>query len=301
MKDKILFFFLILLSIQPIRSIDGLDNSSLWLDSDELVTYGIQSYEIIKRESVIPPDYAWFRFPTHHPEKVNWTLDVRLYRVDGEPNLISREILNITYATSGFSWGVRLPEEAPAIYRFGVIRKDNLDSSEGVLITTVNVTELNLSRLIRLKLVLDKTEYRPNEDITYTTINLGDHWAEINPEFSIEKKVDSEWVHVKQNGRVRLVFVSMPDYAPPNSERSFTIRMSQHYKPLNEGRYRIVRKWTRYDRAEKKSYVIYQLNAEFNVVQKSQANLLYHYLQYILYSLLTVVALYIIYMRTLAR
>lgn len=301
MKDKLLFFFLILLSIQPTRSVYSLDNSSLWLDSDELITYGIQSYEIIEN-SLIPPDYAWFRFPTHHLQKVNWTLDVRLYRVDGEPELVSYEILNITYASSGFSWGVRLPEEAPATYRFGVIRKDNLDGSEGVLITTVNVRELDLSSVVRLKLVLDKTEYGLNEDITYTTINLGSHYAEINKGFSIEKKVDNEWVYVKQSG-IPLVFPSIADGIHPHSERSFTIRTSLHYRDLTAGRYRVVRKWTRWDRSLGKGVLIYQLTAEFNVRGQENVvpNLLSHYLRYILLSLLTAVSIYAIYVRTLAR
>ena len=299
MKDKIFLIFTILLCLQPTGPTYGLDNSSLWLDSDQLITYGIQSYEIIEN-SVIPPDYAWFKFPTHHSEKVNWTLDVRLYRVDGEPELVSHEVLNITYASSGFSWGVRLPEEAPATYRFGVIRRDNVDGSEGVLITTVNVTELNLKGLIRLKLVLDKTEYRPNEDITYTTINLGDQEIEIDQGFSIEKKVDDIWVHVKMD-KMPLVFVDMIDYVPPSSERSFTIRMFRHFKPLKEGRYRVVRKWTPWDRSLGKGVLVYQLTAEFNVVSHARINLLNHYLQYILYSLLIVMAIYAIYTRILSR
>jgi len=259
MKDKIFLIFTILLCLQPTGPTYGLDNSSLWLDSDELITYGIQSYEIIEK-SVIPPDYAWFRFPTHHPEKVNWTLDVRLYRVDGEPKLVSHEILNITYATSGFSWGVRLPEEAPATYRFGVIRRDNVDGSEGVLITSINVRELDLSSVVRLKLVLDKTEYQPNENITYTTINFGSHRAEIDPGFYIEKKVDNEWVYVKQSG-IFLVFPSIMDIVRQNSEESFTIRMSWHYQNLTEGRYRLVRELTHWDRSLGKGVLIYQLNA----------------------------------------
>ena len=275
MKDKILIFFLILLCIQPTRSVDGLDNSSLWLDSDELVTYGIQSYEIIKRESVIPPDYAWFRFPTHHPEKVNWTLDVRLYRVDGEPKLVSSEILNITYASSGFSWGVRLPDEVPATYRFGVIRRDNLDGSEGVLITTVNVRELNLPKF-GVKMVLDKTEYRSYEDITYTIINLGNSEITINLGWRLEKKRDDVWEPVHGRG---ITVVDIPDHVPPNSEKSYTISVKYYYKFLTKGRYRIVRRIT---------YAHKQLTAEFNVLFNS----VFIYLRFVPLTLLISVMIY---------
>ena len=299
MKDKIFLFFTILLCLQPTKSARCLENGSLWLDSDEFLADGIQSYEIIEN-GPIPPDYAWFRFPTHHPQKVNWTLDVRLYRVDGEPRLVSSEILNITYASSGFFWGVRLPEDAPAIYRFGVIRKDNLDGSEGALITTVYVPVLNLSMKSSIKLVLDKTVYRPNEDITYTTMNLGDYFIPINQGFIIEKKVDDGWVQVKQSG-VPLVFVDIMDGIHPHSERNFTIRTSLHYKGLTKGRYRIVRKLTEYNRVEKKSCLIYQLTAEVDIVQIVMRDRLDHYLHYILYSLLAMMAIYTVYSRFFSR
>ena len=283
MKDKIFLIFTILLCLQPTGPTYGLDNSSLWLDSDELITYGIQSYEIIEN-SVIPPDYAWFRFPTHLPQKVNWTLDVRLYRVDGEPKLVSSEILNITYATSGFSWGVRLPEEAPATYRFGVIRKDNLDGSEDVLITTVNVRELNLPTF-GVKMVLDKIEYKSYEDITYTIINLGNSEITIHRGWRLEKKRDDIWEPIHGRG---ITVIDMPDYIPPNSEKRYTISVKYHYKFLTKGRYRVVREITD---AHK------QLTAEFNVLSNS----VFIYLRFIPLTLLIMIAIYTIYVRTLAR
>ena len=255
-EESVFLLFLFSVFFNPPYVCEGGFDSSLWFETDELIAQGIDSYNI-SEGLYLPSEVVWFRFPTEETVEVNWTLIVKLIRVDVEPLTVYEKNMTIVKVRPpGLQYPVRLPDDVPAKYRFGVIKSDHVKGTKGTLISTIEVKEF--SQLIDAVITIDKEEYHYCEDIIFTIRNIGRFPIEMSHSYRIDKWKDGEWMKVSP--AVKAVPVDIGYTLKLGKKYSHTIDVSERYNCLTEGRYRVNKRDL-------------NLTAEFRVIRSDEPEL----------------------------
>lgn len=123
-------------------------------------------------------------------EKQNLTIVSRLIKLGAHPEILENKTEHRYGPPFGCSWEVRLPEDSPAEYRFGLVVYD----SEGMILDgsinpiTVPVQELRASMRVEPPMVTEETT------ISLVIENEGRSTLNYGTMYSIEKHVNGTWV-----------------------------------------------------------------------------------------------------------
>lgn len=159
------------------------------------------------------------------------TVDFKLIRIGDDGELISivdQKSLELEEIPSyGIAWQVKLPDDAPAKYKFGVVIRDENRDVMGKLISILRVPIQKLNATM----TLDKSEYTREEEHTLMITNYGPTQIVFGEAYKIEKLVNGKWVEVTTNE----VWIMVANILSPGDSYRQSVKLTK----FQSGDYRI--------------------------------------------------------------
>jgi hypothetical protein len=198
-----------------------------WIDSTEYredlehysIAVGTQNPSEIVSVRIYPP--------------INSKLDFKLIRIDTIPSMISNKTITVIERNdSGVLWSVELPDDAPAMYRFGVI----VHTLEGETLRLISTLRVPI-QILKASLELDKSEYKIGEKPVMNIVNHGATTLNFGTYYWYERLDEGEWVHIEWGERAWTAPILILD---PN--RKYQEKLDVPFS--DEGIYRVAKEIT---------------------------------------------------------